>query len=139
MLDQSVSVCPQYVAKPSRSEKDKGLLCFRIRSKSGARNVHPTSKPSALAKWLTRLVARPGQLVLNPFAGAGSEGLAAVAEGCRWIGIELNDTDEEPFVSIARARLLDAEGGQYVPRDSLAAPGAADEKPEAGENLSLFG
>lgn len=130
-----------YHAKPGRAEKDAGLKHFRTRSAAeatarkdeqvglksaragagGARNVHPTSKSVDVIRWLTRLVARPGQVVFNPFAGGGSEGIAAMREGCRWIGCELNDTDEEPFVSIARARLTHEDGGSYVPRESLRA------------------
>jgi hypothetical protein len=109
----------RYQPKPVRSEKDAGLDHFAERK--GAKNVHPTSKPVELIRWLTRLVAAPGQVVFNPFCGGGSEGVAAVLEGCRWIGCELNDTEAEPFVSIARARLTHHVGGSYVPRESLRA------------------
>lgn len=146
-----------YQAKPSRREKDAGLQHFRPRTAAeathsedgqqrlesprtgagrtgGARNNHPTSKSVDLCRWLTRLVARPGQVVLNPFAGGGSEGVAAVLEGCRWIGIEQADTDEEPFVSIARARLTHIDGGEFIPRESLRAP--VNERPK---QVTLFG
>lgn len=42
---------------------------------------HPTVKPQALMRWLVRLVTPPGGLVLDPFAGSGSTGWAADAEG----------------------------------------------------------
>jgi DNA modification methylase len=131
-----------YHAKPSRREKDAGLQHFRPRSAAeathreddqqglesqragngrtgGARNVHPTSKSIAVARWQVRLAARPGQLVLVPFAGSGTECIAALLEGCRVIGVELNDTDDEPFVSIAKARCEHIDGREYVPRESL--------------------
>jgi site-specific DNA-methyltransferase (adenine-specific) len=39
---------------------------------------------------LVRLVCPPGGLVLDPFNGSGSTGIAAVSEGCDYLGIELN-------------------------------------------------
>lgn len=68
---------------------------------SGARNRHPTVKPIALMQWLVRLLAAPGQRVLDPFAGSGSTGCAAKREGCAFIGMEL----DPEHVRIARARV----------------------------------
>lgn len=64
-------------------------------------NHHPTVKPIALMRWLVRLVAPEGGLVLDPFAGSGSTGCAAVLEGRQFIGAEL-DAD---YAAIARARI----------------------------------
>jgi len=49
---------------------------------------HPTVKPVALMRWLARLVTPPGGLILDPFAGSGSTGIAAIAEGFRAVLIE---------------------------------------------------
>lgn len=49
---------------------------------------HPTVKPVALMQWLVRLVTPPGGLVLDPFAGTGTTGLAALREGFRAVLIE---------------------------------------------------
>lgn len=49
---------------------------------------HPTVKPVALMRWLCRLVAPPGALILDPFAGSGTTGVAAVQEGQSAILIE---------------------------------------------------
>lgn len=65
-------------------------------------NNHPTVKPSALMRYLCRLVTPPGGVVLDPFTGSGSTGLAAIREGFDFIGIELS-TD---YVKIAEARIL---------------------------------
>ena len=54
------------------------------------KNAHPTVKPVALMRWLVRLVTPPGGVVLDPFMGSGSTGVAALAEGFRFIGIELD-------------------------------------------------
>lgn len=49
---------------------------------------HPTVKPIALMRWLTRLVTPPGGLILDPFAGTGTTAQAALAEGFRAVLIE---------------------------------------------------
>jgi site-specific DNA-methyltransferase (adenine-specific) len=102
-----------YCAKASRRERDKGCeelpaKAVSIFSGSGARwprrNVHPTVKPVALMGWLVRLVCPRGGVVLDPFAGSGSTGIAALAECRRFVGIER----EPGYAQIARARLTHA-------------------------------
>lgn len=66
-----------------------------------ARNHHPTVKPTALMRWLVRLVTPPGGTVLDPFAGSGSTGRAADIEGFDAILIELNPE----YVAIAKRRI----------------------------------
>jgi hypothetical protein len=64
-------------------------------------NIHPTVKPIELMRWLVRLLTPEDGLVLDPFAGSGSTGAAAVLEGYRFCGIER----EPQYVPIARARI----------------------------------
>jgi site-specific DNA-methyltransferase (adenine-specific) len=52
---------------------------------------HPTIKPLALMRYLTRLVTPPGGLVLDPFAGSGTTLEAARLEGFRAMGCELDE------------------------------------------------
>ena len=68
------------------------------------RNYHPTVKPTDLMRYLCRLVTPPNGTVLDPFAGSGSTGKAAVLEGFGFIGIER----EAEYVAIAEARIADA-------------------------------
>lgn len=77
-----------YQAKASRRDR-------------GAGNTHPTVKSVALMRHLVRLIAAPGDLVLDPFAGSGSTGVACMREGVRFVGIE----QDAESVAIARARL----------------------------------
>ena len=49
---------------------------------------HPTVKPLDLMRWLVRLVASPGAVILEPFAGSGTTLEAALLEGFHVIGIE---------------------------------------------------
>lgn len=67
----------------------------------GADNNHPTVKPIDLMAYLCRLVTPPGGVVLDPFMGSGSTGLAALREGFRFVGIEREAT----YMAIAQARL----------------------------------
>jgi site-specific DNA-methyltransferase (adenine-specific) len=53
-----------------------------------ARNFHPTVKPTALMRYLCRLVTPPEGIVLDPFMGSGSTGKAAMLEGFQFVGIE---------------------------------------------------
>lgn len=117
-----------YAAKPSRAERDSGLTHFKPHGT--ARNVHPTVKGDELMRWFCRLVTPRGGVVLDLFTGSGTTGRSAIFEGFRFVGFELNDTDEEPFVSIARARIAHIEGGEIVPRESLRA-----EKPPIQRSL----
>lgn len=54
-------------------------------------------------RWLVRLVARSGAVVVDPFAGSGTTGLAARAESCRYVLIEQSDE----YAELCRERLAD--------------------------------
>lgn len=65
----------------------------RERTCNGAvNNAHPTVKPVAVMRWLTRLITPPHGIIIDPFIGSGTTAIAANEEGFRWIGI---DQDEE--------------------------------------------
>lgn len=51
---------------------------------------HPTVKPLDLMRWLVRLVTPPGGVILEPFSGSGTTGMAAAKHGRRYVGIDLN-------------------------------------------------
>lgn len=119
-----------YVAKPGRSERDAGCEDLEAKQQDTSRaadapgannprnrggqeraNHHPTVKPVALMRWLVRMVAPPGGLVLDPFAGSGTTGVAALAEGARFVGIER----ELEYFNIAHARLAHAATTSEAP------------------------
>jgi len=81
-----------YCAKASKSDRGEG-------------NNHPTVKPTALMRYLVRLVTQPNGIILDPFMGSGSTGKAAMLEGFRFIGIELDKNHKK----IAKARIVDAK------------------------------
>lgn len=86
-----------YCAKASQADRNEGLP-------DGSKNSHPTVKPTALMRYLCRMVTPPGGIVLDPFCGSGSTGKAALLEGYRFAGIDL----KEEHIEIARRRLLAA-------------------------------
>ncbi len=65
------------------------------------REDHPTQKPLALSLRLVRHFSNPGELVLVPFVGSGSECVAAIQLGRRFTGAEINPS----YIAIARRRI----------------------------------
>lgn len=77
---------------------------------SGGASGHGAATPLPLCSWWVRYITPPGGLVLDPFAGSGTTGLAALAEGMRFIGIER----EPEYVEIARRRIAEASGPLFA-------------------------
>lgn len=113
-----------YCAKASRSERNAGLegMPDKERTDYGGfhseqglinnnrkpenrvpmQNGHPTVKPIELMRYLVRLTKTPtGGIVLDPFAGSGTTGIACKLEGREFIGIER----EAEYVEIAEKRI----------------------------------
>jgi site-specific DNA-methyltransferase (adenine-specific) len=112
-----------YCAKASRSERNAGLegmpikqtvggggmnntpddVCGKYGSiKAPAQNHHPTVKPIELMRYLVRLTKTPtGGIVLDPFMGSGTTGIACELEGRDFIGIER----EAEYVEITEKRI----------------------------------
>lgn len=108
-----------YCAKASKADRDEGcegMARVRVGSEiqgtdahsertgnltAPAHNHHPTVKPTALMRYLCRLVTPPGGLVLDPFCGSGSTGKAALLEGFSFLGIDIS----AEYCEIARARI----------------------------------
>lgn len=78
------------------------------------RTPHPTQKPLALMGEHVTVHTKPGDLILDPFAGSGTTGVAALKEGRRFVGCEL-----DPNYHALAAKRLEAAAAQ--PR-LLAAP-----------------
>jgi site-specific DNA-methyltransferase (adenine-specific) len=116
-----------YTAKASRREREAGLegMEERERTKANmtsraerenrgkrqdakARNHHPTVKPLSLMRWLAKLITPPGGVVLDPFLGSGTTGMAAVMEGFGFIGVE----QDAEYIEIARRRIAWAQEQQ---------------------------
>jgi len=113
----------------SRQEGTAGLDNPRAgasRTREVVRNHHPTVKPTELMRHLVRLVTPPGGLVLDPFMGSGSTGKAAILEGARFAGCDLDPA----YLKIAATRIA------YALRLEADEAAAAY---ESTRQLSLFG
>ena len=77
---------------------------------------HPTVKPLDLMRWLVRLITPPGGTILDPFAGSGTTGVAAVCEGFDAILIER----EPEYLKDIERRISAARG---EPQGTEAEPG----------------
>ena len=86
---------------------DEGLIHNNRNPENRTRaqkNHHPTVKPTALMRYLCKLVTPPAGTVLDPFMGSGSTGKAARMDGFGFIGIE----QDAEYIAIARARIAHA-------------------------------
>lgn len=115
-----------YCAKASKSERNKGLNGFEEKQTTGGgggignylddvnsasgkygsekapnKNYHPTVKPIALMRYLTRLITPKQGTVLDPFMGSGTTGIACKLEGFEFVGIEIS----KEYFKIAEARI----------------------------------
>ena len=116
-----------YCAKASKDDRDEGLDGMPVKGKvfngqsdtpAGmaegsvedkfstlpSANFHPTTKPLSLMRHLCKLITPPGGTVLDCFLGSGSTGKAAILEGFRFVGIEL----DAEYMEIAEKRIGDA-------------------------------
>jgi site-specific DNA-methyltransferase (adenine-specific) len=84
-----------YCPKPTPAEK-------------GADNAHMTVKPVRLIEHLVRLFSAPGQVVLDPFAGSGTHGVASLRAGRAFIGFDI----EESYIALARRRMEGVADGR---------------------------
>ena len=91
---------------PGRSKWNGGGShgVFIVNKGGDPRTGHQTQKPLALMELLVRLFSDPGELILDPFAGSGTTGVAAVRLGRRFFGWEMNPA----YVEMARKRLATA-------------------------------
>jgi site-specific DNA-methyltransferase (adenine-specific) len=90
--------------KPHAKRNDSGSSArFFFSAKAGKADrcgsKHPTVKPVSLIRWLVRLVTPPGGTVLDPFAGTGTTGQAAIEEG---FGVVLIEREAEYQADIRR-------------------------------------
>jgi len=78
--------------------------------RNGWERQHPTEKPLDLMRWVIREYTRPGDVILDPFMGGGTTGVAALMEGRRFVGIEINPR----YFRIAERRIANAQPPLFV-------------------------
>ena len=82
-------------------------------SPSGQKKVHPTQKPLKLILWCIGMLPDGCDLILDPFMGSGTTGVAAVQLGRRFIGVEIDPT----YFAIAARRIKQAQQQIIMPLD----------------------
>ena len=80
-------------------EEKWGRFFYCAKDRTGIK--HPTVKPIKLMEYLVRLATQPGGIVVDPFMGSGSTGVAAINQGYQFIGIE-KDAD---YFELAKERV----------------------------------
>jgi len=68
-------------------------------------NKHCTVKPISVMSWLVRLVSKEGDIVLDPFMGSGTTGVACKKLNRNFIGMEIS----QEYIDIANARLVELD------------------------------
>lgn len=76
-----------------------------------SKDQHPTEKPVELGSHFIGLHTAPGHLVLDPFMGSGTTGVACIQTGRKFIGIEIDPT----YFEIACKRIRDANQQMRLP------------------------
>jgi site-specific DNA-methyltransferase (adenine-specific) len=88
-----------YIPKTSKKERELGI------DNEKCKTTHPTIKPIDLMRYLVRLVTPKGGVIMDPFMGSGSTGVAALLESFQFVGIEL----DENYFEIALQRVNNHE------------------------------
>ncbi len=65
---------------------------------------HPTQKPVEVMRWCISHIPPPAQIILDPFMGSGTTGVAAISLGKKFLGIERN----QQYFDIACRRIAEA-------------------------------
>lgn len=89
---------------------DKFFLVPKVRQKAEDFNHHPTLKPVELMQHLVKLLTFKNQLVLDPFMGSGSTGMACLELDRSFTGFEL----EVEYFEIAQKRLSKCKPSQNL-------------------------
>ena len=106
----SLTITSEWTVSARGVERVQSPTRLSISGNAGSPASHPTVKPTDLMRYLCRLVTPPRGVVLDPFAGSGSTGKAAVMEGFGFIGIER----EAEYVEIARERIAAVQPGLFA-------------------------
>lgn len=108
----------EYNRVPFQSHNDSGsaarfFYCAKASKKErGEYNKHPTVKPVALMRYLTRLVNPPGGVCLDPFGGSGSTAVGWKMDGVD--GIYIDDDQESYNTAVRRVEETEYERPELV-------------------------
>ena len=83
-----------------------GMLQENMQNKE--KRFHPTQKPIDLMKWVVENYTKENQIILDPFMGSGTTGIASLRMGRKFIGYEI----DEKYFNIAKER-IESESKQF--------------------------
>lgn len=106
-LDAARKTCIVVESEDGRPREHRCVTCNQVREHT----LHPTQKSVALMRRFVRLVTKPGDVILDPFGGSMTTGVAALLEGRRVVLVE----KDPRFVRIGRARIAAAEANLDLP------------------------
>ena len=98
------------LVKGHRKLKDLGKPdVFQCKSVHGKEKLWPTQKPLSLVEELVLNSTEPGEIIYDPFCGAGTVPLAAHKHGRRWLAYDI----EERAIEITNSRMWDNISGLF--------------------------
>jgi DNA modification methylase len=89
---------PAKKRKEEETSSARFFYCAKTTKKERNGSKHPTIKPVALMRWLVKLITPPDGIVLDPFAGTGTTGEAALLEGFYPILIEKDNENTQDII-----------------------------------------
>lgn len=116
VIGQTSPLHQQFFFNPEWTPDDNDYLLYYFSGRAigeelGKDNDHPTPKPLELMRYLIKLFSPKGGLVLDPFSGSGTTGIAALKEGRNYLGIEkessYNKISEGRFKKLLQSSLIE--------------------------------
>jgi len=88
-------------------DPDPFFYCAKASPSERAGCKFPTVKPLKLIKYLVTLITPPGGIVLDPFLGSGTTGIACNELGFDWVGIDLDTSFAEQRIITPQKTLIE--------------------------------
>ncbi len=102
MLQWYVKPGGNWVFNRQDSTMERSVLKFPSESGGGFKRYHPTQKPVKLIEYLISIHSNKGDIILDPFMGSGTTGVASMNSDRSFIGFDI----DEKYVSISNKRTM---------------------------------
>lgn len=86
-----------------------------VKSRHPEKTAHPCQFPVALARRMIRALSHPGALVIDPYMGSATTGIASLLEGRNFAGCDL----ENSYIQLAASRFGELVGGKLQIRPDI--------------------
>lgn len=105
MMQLFVKPGSKWIFNRQSDSYESSVIDCAVESGGAFKRYHPTQKPVRLLEHLIKISTNDGDLILDPFSGSGSTGVACINTNRRFIGMEL----DEGYFDIASARINSAK------------------------------